>query len=444
MAESVVQSAPAPADNASAQVEIAYWNSIKDADNAAFIRSYLAKYPQGVFADLARLKIAELETETSAPKPSGEGPTAIAGSGSAGSSLTLAKEAADIVDAETKVAALTPSEDQPAEAAGSPPAAVKPNFAAQNYERAKNVGTKRAWQLFVRKHGADRIYGPLALQQLGLASESGNRDARNAEVEDYLSLGRTDRAKIQTALNERGFDVGAADGVFGPKTRSAIRDFQLSSQTSNTGYVDHTLLELLDIDLDSDGSETFVSDKRARIYNPDDLEALGEDRRIIEAIRCLRTASIIYGKAFGKVYLASNNGGYGMFLEQSAKRCGGYLVAINSAAENRFVYDMIHSEPMFFGTKYEPQWGQTYKYGPMIGLVQEPNSREPASGWRWANGDKLTYRRWDRGQPNNSKDASNVMFHIGRNGRRANMDNVRADRWNDTNMAMTGFIMEID
>ena len=52
-------------DNADA-VEIAFWNSVKDATNPDAVQAYLQQYPQGKFVSLATLKIKEL---TEPPKP---------------------------------------------------------------------------------------------------------------------------------------------------------------------------------------------------------------------------------------------------------------------------------------------------------------------------------------------------------------------------------------
>lgn len=41
-------------------VELAYWESIMDSDNAQMFRSYLDKYSEGAFADIARLKLEQL------------------------------------------------------------------------------------------------------------------------------------------------------------------------------------------------------------------------------------------------------------------------------------------------------------------------------------------------------------------------------------------------
>jgi hypothetical protein len=49
-------------------IEIAFWNSLKEARHPDAFRTYLQLYPQGKFADVARLKIKEL-TEPPVNKP---------------------------------------------------------------------------------------------------------------------------------------------------------------------------------------------------------------------------------------------------------------------------------------------------------------------------------------------------------------------------------------
>ena len=57
-------------------------------------------------------------------------------------------------------------------------------------------------------------------------------------VEDGLGLDRASRREIQEGLEVAGFDPGGADGMFGPRTRSAIRSWQTSRGTRATGYLD--------------------------------------------------------------------------------------------------------------------------------------------------------------------------------------------------------------
>lgn len=47
------------ANNGEAKYEIVFWESVKDSDDPRLFQSYLDRYPNGVFAELARLSIAK-------------------------------------------------------------------------------------------------------------------------------------------------------------------------------------------------------------------------------------------------------------------------------------------------------------------------------------------------------------------------------------------------
>ena len=64
-------------------------------------------------------------------------------------------------------------------------------------------------------------------------------------VERSLELQRSTRRLIQQGLRNEGFDPGTPDGLFGPRTRAAIRDWQESRGASPTGYLTGAEAELL-------------------------------------------------------------------------------------------------------------------------------------------------------------------------------------------------------
>ena len=64
-------------------------------------------------------------------------------------------------------------------------------------------------------------------------------------VEEGLSLDLAARRRIQQGLAAGGFDPGGADGLFGPRTRAAIRRWQSSRGARSTGYLDGTTAEAL-------------------------------------------------------------------------------------------------------------------------------------------------------------------------------------------------------
>ena len=64
-------------------------------------------------------------------------------------------------------------------------------------------------------------------------------------VEAALGLDRPTRRLIQQGLRNEGFDAGEPDGLFGPRTRGAIRPWQEARGVLATGYLDDKQAELL-------------------------------------------------------------------------------------------------------------------------------------------------------------------------------------------------------
>lgn len=64
-------------------------------------------------------------------------------------------------------------------------------------------------------------------------------------VEAALKLTRTQRVEIQRQLSALGFDAGVADGLWGAKTRAAIKSWQRANRQAQTGYVTAAQVKLL-------------------------------------------------------------------------------------------------------------------------------------------------------------------------------------------------------
>ncbi|MFW6278341.1 MAG: lytic murein transglycosylase [Halorhodospira sp.] len=77
---------------------------------------------------------------------------------------------------------------------------------------------------------ADRIDGQPGLQ---------------ADRPDLAALRRTELKTVQEQLQARGYDIGSADGLLGPQTRTAIRSYQQEEGLPADGYPTRALLERL-------------------------------------------------------------------------------------------------------------------------------------------------------------------------------------------------------
>jgi len=62
---------------------------------------------------------------------------------------------------------------------------------------------------------------------------------------DERALSTAERYEIQQLLARRGFDVGTPDGLLGPRTRVAIRNFQVATGQIPDGFASSSVLDLL-------------------------------------------------------------------------------------------------------------------------------------------------------------------------------------------------------
>lgn len=82
--------------------------------------------------------------------------------------------------------------------------------------------------------------------------------ADSSDVTEGPSLDRTAVVRIQTLLNQLGYNAGAPDGVVGTKTRAAIRAFQLDAGDEQTGELSSELVVLLEGEARSRGIDITV------------------------------------------------------------------------------------------------------------------------------------------------------------------------------------------
>ena len=140
------QAQSGPSADVSAQFELQFWKSVQDSSRAGDIQAYLDKYPNGVFAPLARSRIDALlgrsrvatapapekaPLATAGAPPVSSGPAAAAAPATAAGTAAPATTDRAAVKAEaapTVVAAAAPpaAAGSPPAAAGSPPAAAAP------------------------------------------------------------------------------------------------------------------------------------------------------------------------------------------------------------------------------------------------------------------------------------------------------------------------------
>lgn len=133
------------------------------------------------------------------------------------------------------------------------------------------VGVKRAnGKAFPRPSDSAKLYMPMGgngpvfavLANFGVIKRYNNSDSyalavghladrilgSNGFVASWpedTALNKEGRLQLQRGLLRRGYDIGTADGVIGPKTRAAVMDFQAKAGLLPDGHVSGNLLRAL-------------------------------------------------------------------------------------------------------------------------------------------------------------------------------------------------------
>ncbi len=92
-----------------------------------------------------------------------------------------------------------------------------------------------------------------------------------------VTLSRSSRGdevkKLQQALNDRGYDAGSADGIYGTKTETAVKNFQRDNGLTVDGVAGAKTLEALGINAVNNNSDSDINLIARAVYG----EARGEE-----------------------------------------------------------------------------------------------------------------------------------------------------------------------
>ena len=328
------------------------------------------------------------------------------------------------------------------------------------FEAASDLNSLRAWELFLQRYPRGHLRDMAlaareALQAEQIAADAGVKVAEltpqtlsrevAAGIEADLGLSRDDNRTVQAALNRLGYDAGPEDGVMGRRTRQAVASYQLATGLPATGVITQGTAERLGLTLGKteSGERALISSGDARKYDPEKLALIESDPRLLKAAEALRGREFRYGFFDGALYLAVLDWSHPSYEQASAtaKRAGGYIVTIGSAAENRFVAQLSLSDERL----WRPNTTRSSMFGPLIGLHQLPNSREPAGGWVWANGEQPSYSNWHPSEPSNHNNNESIaVFFIPHD----EFGNYRARPrelvWGDISGNQKSYVIEID
>ncbi len=232
--------APAPAPPQSGldprTIELALWDAAQAGGTEGDYKEYLRQYPDGIFARLARNRLAALQTQRTAQGGAGpaeaDGPDKFFGPRTGSTPADAGPPAAPDNGGEGEAIAAAPDAGQ-----GAGDALPPIPRTGQGGDGPDTAGTLGA--------PGD---APVAIPAPGEGAE-GNRPLPAASpeaVEAALGLGAEERRAVQARLLVAGHDPHGIDGVFGPGTRAALSAWQMAEGIEATGYLDVEVLARLE------------------------------------------------------------------------------------------------------------------------------------------------------------------------------------------------------
>jgi peptidoglycan hydrolase-like protein with peptidoglycan-binding domain len=195
----------------------------QNANTVAAYQNYLKKYPKGIYKVNAERALAKL-----------------------GAPIEGSVDAAAAAEAKLGITA-------------SQRVAVQRELTRLGYSTGGTDGawgkkTRTAIATWQRDRG-DKITGYVTAAQLKIllknvvvtppVDDTSTGDLTAAEIEASLKLTRTQRTAVQKQLITLGYDAGVADGLWGSKTRVAIKSWQKANKKTQTGYVTAAQVKLI-------------------------------------------------------------------------------------------------------------------------------------------------------------------------------------------------------
>ena len=210
------------AGKAPTEVELLFWESVKDSRHLADIEAYLERYPGGAYEVLARNRLKRLEGASAQP-----GPSAPAVAAPAPLSVAAEREFWALVKESDVSSDIEAYLEQYPEGVYAPVARIR-LIQLQRERPAPQVAASPT----TVPASEDSPVVPAAPAAV-LASAGPTPQ----EVESTLGLGRAQRRLVQRGLASLGYAPGPADGLFGAGTREAIRRYQGAKGFEATGYL---------------------------------------------------------------------------------------------------------------------------------------------------------------------------------------------------------------
>ena len=137
--------------------------------------------------------------------------------------------------------------------------AIEPSLRAWN--DAQEANTANSYRDFL----ADNPRSPFAAEARNRLAQIESDPIRMAELaEDALNLSRNERRAIQRNLTLLDFNTRGVDGIFGPGTRGAIRNWQQSNGFAQTSFLTASQINRIDGQASRRAAEIAAEEERAR------------------------------------------------------------------------------------------------------------------------------------------------------------------------------------
>ena len=235
------------------EMEITFWNAVKDAKSAALLQTYLERYPSGNFAGLAKVLVEQFERESGAARLAAEREVQARIADAATAAASAASKRADELRKIEEARRLQSITQAQAESRAEAERAL----AAQRLAEADSLAATKAAQDARREAAAARAEQQ-RLAMVAAEAEAARKaivvaalpqgtsvpgDAKPADAPpDPAVLARA----LQTELKRVGCDPGAVDGVWGSQAKGALGEFaRVAKMTLETDAPSQEALQAL-------------------------------------------------------------------------------------------------------------------------------------------------------------------------------------------------------
>ncbi len=199
--------------NVASQIEINFWNSVKNSKEPAILKTYLQKYPKGSFAPIARVLVQKLEDQIKKNATAQRKEAELRAAEEKKRKAEAARLAAERKAAKARqVAELRRAKAEAKRAQDALKAAETKRLAALQAAEVAHKAREKAEQ------------AAAAAAKARLSSPTPAEATKKPEKDNILSQEQLTR-QLQTELARVGCDPGKVDGKWGAKGQRALRQF---------------------------------------------------------------------------------------------------------------------------------------------------------------------------------------------------------------------------